>query len=66
MLMKKLCILSAIIFFSTLQCIQSGEEYKPNRAEINQNDLSPATNTAVESKATFAGGRHCKPAGMVP
>jgi len=54
--MKKLCILSAIIFFSTLQCIQSEEEYKTEGAETIQKSAVIPLDTDGEEIATFAGG----------
>ena len=54
--MKKLCILTALLFFSSLQCLQSEEEFKPARTETMEKESSPATNAEAEAIATFAGG----------
>jgi peptide methionine sulfoxide reductase msrA/msrB len=56
MLMKKLSILSIIIFFSTLQCIQSEENYTSEGAESVQKTAILPIETEREAKATFAGG----------
>ena len=54
--MKKLSILSIIIFFSTLQCIQSEENYTSEGAESVQKTAVLPIETEREAKATFAGG----------
>ena len=54
--MKKIAILSAILFFTTLQCTQSEEEFTP---EVTQNLEEAATSPLKnndEETATFAGG----------
>ena len=54
--MKKIAILSAILFFTTLQCTQSEETFTPEGTQNLKETATSPLKTNDEETATFAGG----------